>query len=95
VKLTLDAITKSVSDAIPVVAGQSAAWEGDQENLIVMAQYPVARRVIQRMLAKGDSISTDDLPFEPRTTAIYLRLYGSQNKDVTYDEEKGALLKNA
>lgn len=92
---TLSAMTKFLAGAIPVIAGQSAAWKNDQENLVMVAQYPLARSVIRGMMGNGDRLLARDLPFERRTTTIYLRIYVSEDSSVTYDEEKEALLKNA
>ena len=95
VSLTLDGMTKFLSAAIPVVAGQTAAWKSDQESLMLVAQYPLARRVIRSMLPQGGELSAGALPYERRTAATYLRIYGSEDKDVKFDEEKEVLVRSA
>jgi hypothetical protein len=94
-KPSLEGVTRALSDAIPVIAGQTAAWKNDQQNLVIVAQYPLARRVIRGMLAKRSRIPASDLPFETRTAAVYLRIYGSEDERVMYDDAKGVLQKNA
>ena len=87
----LDSLTGFIKAALPVLASQAAAWRNDQENLVVLAHYPLARKVIGRMLVEKKGIRTASLPYERRTSEVYARLFASENPGASYDERQGVL----
>ncbi|MDG7022881.1 MAG: hypothetical protein JRN07_05730, partial [Nitrososphaerota archaeon] len=48
--VSFDAMTGFLRAAAGVLQSQVDAWKVDRENLVVLAQYPLARRVIERLL---------------------------------------------
>jgi len=45
-----DSLTKFLENATGVLKSQAAAWKGDRDNLVVLAQYPLAKKIIKKML---------------------------------------------
>lgn len=87
----IERLAEFIKAAISVLGSQVAAWKSDQENLVVLAHYPLARKVIGRMLAERNEVGTSALPYERRTAEVYERLYALEHPGVGYDEQKGVL----
>jgi hypothetical protein len=94
-QLTLDGLTKFVNSAVPVLQSYMAELAADRENLLALAHYPLARRVIERMLSEQSRLSADNLPYERRTANLYARMYASENPTVRYDEGEEVLARSA
>ena len=64
----------------------------DKQELLL--NYPIAEIAIEDLLRKKDSISTQDLPFEPKYSAEFLRLFYSKKYfEFTFDKPNMLLLR--
>ncbi|MDG7018139.1 MAG: hypothetical protein JRM97_08750 [Nitrososphaerota archaeon] len=88
----LDAVSRYVARATKVLAAHRESGRKDEENLIVVAQYPLAWRVIHDMAATRPVISLAELPFQPDATHLYARIYSANEPAARYDEQAGAIL---
>jgi hypothetical protein len=95
VPLTLDDLSKFVSGAVPILQVYAAALAVDRENLLALAHYPLARRVIERMLGNRGKLLVERLPYERGTARVYARTYASENPSVRYDDGEEALTRDA
>jgi chromosome segregation ATPase len=60
----------------------------------ILLNYPIAEIVIEELLRKKNKVSAKDLPFEPKYSGEYLRLFSSQNKlKFAFDESKMLLVR--
>jgi hypothetical protein len=87
VGVTFDGLTKFLENASGVLRSQSDAWKADRENLIVLSQYPLAKRIIAKMLGDQTSLALSKLPYQRRAAALYAQLYAAGTPDVEYDVE--------
>jgi hypothetical protein len=87
----LESLAKFLGDAIPVISGQAAALESDREGLSLLVHYPAARRAIRQILAKRRVVKIEQLPYEKRAAAAFLRLYAAEVPASAYDESEGVL----
>jgi len=83
---SFDSLTKFLTGAANVLKGQSDAWKSDRDNLVVLAQYPLARKVIASMLSGQTGLALSKLPYQKRAAALYAELYASSSPGVEYDE---------
>ncbi len=86
VDVSFDNLTKFLENAAGVLESQSEAWKSDRENLVVLAQYPLAKKIIKRMLEEHSTLALAKLPYQKRVAALYAQLYSTGNPDVEYDE---------
>jgi hypothetical protein len=86
VDVSFDSLTKFLENAADVLKSQSDAWKTDRDNLVILAQYPLAKKTIRRMLEEQPTLALARLPYEKRAAALYARLYSTGNPDVEYDE---------
>ncbi len=91
VGVTFDSLTRFLGDAVSVLKSQSEAWKTDRENLIVLAQYPLARKIIEKMLKGQGSLALSKLPYQKRAAALYAQLYASASAGIEYDVEGESL----
>lgn len=94
-RLDLDDLSRFVSSAIPILQSYMASLVVDRENLLVLAHYPLARRVIERMLGDQVKLPADRLPYERRTASVYARMFASENPALRYDDNEEALVRVA
>jgi hypothetical protein len=87
-----DSLTKFLENATSVLKSQAAAWKGDRDNLVVLAQYPLAKKIIKKMLDEQPTLYLAKLPFQKRAAAMYAQLYATGSVDVEYDVEGEALV---
>jgi len=87
-----DSLTKFLENATSVLKSQAAAWRGDRDNLVVLAQYPLAKKIIKKMLDEQPTLPLAKLPFQKRAAAMYAQLYATGSVDVEYDDEGEALV---
>lgn len=87
VGVSFDGLTKFLEGAVGVLRSQADAWKTDRENLVVLAQYPLAKRVIEKMLSGEASLALAKLPYQRRVASLYAQLYATGNSGVEYDEE--------
>ena len=86
VEPNFDSIIKFLEAAADILKSQSAAWKSDRDNLISLAQYPLAKRIIQTMLEGHEELSLAKLPFQRRAAALYGQLYATSTPGVELDE---------
>ena len=86
VDVSFDSLTKFLENATGVLKSQSEAWRSDRENLVVLAQYPLARKIIKKILEEKSAVSLEKLPYQKRVASLYAQLYSTGNPDVEYDE---------
>jgi hypothetical protein len=89
---SFDSLTRFLENATGVLKSQAAAWKGDRDNLVVLAQYPLAKKIIKKMLDEQPTLPLAKLPFQKRAAAMYAQLYATGSVDVEYDEERESLV---
>lgn len=82
-----DSLTKFLDTAVEVLRSQSAAWKSDRDNLVTLAQYPLAKKIINRMLEGQTTLALSKLPFQKRAAALYAHLYATGTPGVELDED--------
>ncbi|HYR04620.1 MAG TPA: hypothetical protein VEO75_04450 [Nitrososphaerales archaeon] len=87
-----DSLTKFLENATGVLKSQAAAWKGDRDNLVVLAQYPLAKKIIKKMLDEQPTLPLAKLPFQKRAAAMYAQLYATVSVEIEYDAEGEALV---
>jgi len=87
VGVSFDSLTKFLENAMGVLRSQADAWKTDRDNLIVLAQYPLAKRIIEKMLSGQASLALAKLPYQRRAASLYAQLYATGSPGVEYDEE--------
>ena len=92
VGVSFDSLTKFLENATGVLKSQAAAWKGDRDNLVVLAQYPLAKKIIKKMLDEQPTLPLASLPFQKRAAAMYAQLYATGSVDAVYDEERESLV---
>ena len=91
VGVSFDSLTKFLETAASVLRSQADAWKSDRDNLVVLAQYPLAKRIIEKMLSGQKSVALAKLPFQKRVAALYAQLYATGSAEVEYDENGESL----
>ena len=86
VEVSFDSLTKFIDSAAGVLKSQSEAWKRDRDNLVVLAQYPLAKKIIEKMLADQPFLSLAKLPYQKKAAGLYAQLYATGNPGVEYDE---------
>jgi len=92
VGVSFDSLTRFLENAVSVLKSHAAAWNGDRDNLVVLAQYPLAKKIIRKMLDEQPTIPLAKLPFQKRAAALYAQLYATGSVDVEFDEDGEALV---
>ena len=88
----LDAVSRYVARATKILSAHRESGRKDEENLIMIAQYPLAWRLIHDMAATRPFISLAELPFQPDATHLYARIYSANEPAARYDEQAGGIL---
>jgi hypothetical protein len=88
----LEKVGKFIDRAGIVFAAHLESGRKDEENLIVIAQYPLAWKVIHELAAAKPVISLAELPFQPDAAHLYARIYAANEPSSRYDEQGEALL---
>jgi len=83
---SFDSLTKFLETAADVLKSQSAAWRSDRDNLVVLAQYPLAKKMIKKMLEGQTTLALVKLPLQRKTASLYAQLYATANPGVELDE---------
>ena len=87
----LDGLTRFLAASGPAVQGLVTSWRTDREGLQLLAHYPTARGVIDRMLGEQGRVKVRSLPYGRTTAAIYVQLYVAENPKSSYDQKEGVL----
>jgi hypothetical protein len=90
--LTFDDVTDLMTLMASSLAGVRAQEMRDEKKLIVLSQYPVAKRLIERRARPNAPISADDLPFERDASITFMKLYASANKEANFDSSGEVLV---
>jgi hypothetical protein len=91
VGVSFDSLTEFLGSAAGVLRGQADAWKSDRDNLVVLAQYPLARKIIGKMLSGQKRLALAKLPYPRRVAALYAQLYATGSPEVEYDENGESL----
>ena len=91
VEPSFDSMTKFLEHAAGVLKSQAAAWKSDRQNLVTLAQYPLAKKIIRKMLEDETTLALTKLPFQRKAAGLYAQLYASGNPGVEYDENVDSL----
>jgi len=83
---SFDSLTNFLANAAGALKSQSAAWKSDRENLVTLAQYPLAKKIIKAMLETQTTLALAKLPFPKKASALYAQLYATGNSGVEFDE---------
>jgi hypothetical protein len=92
VKPNFSDTTALSKEALPILQALSNYRKIDEESLVVISQYPVAVRLLQRLFAENkEVVQTAELPFQRDTAIFFLRSFAASNKSYSYDEEREEL----
>ena len=89
---SLEGLAKFVDRAAKVLASHAESGRKDEENLIIIAQYPLAAKLIHGLAAENPVVSLSALPFQPDATSLYAKIYAANDPSARYDEQGEALL---
>lgn len=95
VSVTFDSLVNFLDSAISVLRSQNSAWKIDRENLMMLAQYPLARKIIAKMLEEQAKLPLSKLPYQKKSASLYAQLYANSTPDVDYDEASDSLVRKA
>jgi hypothetical protein len=84
---SFDSLTKFLENATGVLRSQADAWKTDRDNLVVLAQYPLAKKIIGKLLGSQPTLALTKLPYQRKAAALYAQLYATGSPDVEYDDE--------
>jgi hypothetical protein len=91
VGVSFDSLIKFLDIAAGVLKSQTEAWKSDRDNLVVLAQYPLAKKIIDRMLRDQTSLAISKLPYQKKTAILYAQLYATGSHGVEFDEDGESL----
>ena len=91
VSLSFDSLTKFLENAVGILKSQSEAWKSDRDNLVVLAQYPLAKKIIDKMLKDQTGLALSKLPYQRKAASLYAQLYATATPGVEYDEKEESL----
>jgi len=92
VEPNFDSVTKFLEAAADVLRSQALAWRTDRDNLVTLAQYPLAKKIIDDMFAGKKELSLSKLPFQRKAAALYGQLYATGTPGVELDDEGETLV---
>jgi len=87
----LDTLTRFLVADGPAFQALVTTWRSDREGLELLAQYPTARRVIERVLVDQGKVKVKTLPYGKTTAVIYAQLYASENPKASFQQKEGVL----
>ena len=91
-KPALSQVAHFVVKAGAVLEGYRESERSDSESLIIVAQYPMAQRVIRGLAGTKTEVPLSELPFQPDAAHLYARIYSANNPGTRYDDQNEALL---
>jgi hypothetical protein len=86
-KNSLDEMTQDTDVIISVLGNYEVSKKRDTERIVIISQYPLARRIIEATLNEKGSLAASKLPFQKNVSSVYLRLYSASTPSVKYDDE--------
>ena len=75
-----------------VLEAHRQSQRNDEENLIMIAQYPLAQQLIHDLSTAKSMVSLSELPFQPDAAHLYAKIYVASNPAARYDDQSEALL---
>lgn len=77
-----------------VLEAHRQAEKNDGENLMMIAQYPLAQKLISELAETKRVISLSELPFQEAAANLYAKIYAASHPPARYDHQNEALLLN-
>lgn len=90
---SIETVTNIVSRVRTALLDQADRKKKDEHSLILLSQYPVAKKVVGHMLKGSHQIEISQMPFQREAASIYLRLYSISDKSLRYDDDSEILVK--
>jgi len=59
----------------------------------MLAQYPLAKKVIMKLLEEQYKLPISRLPYQRRSAAVFAQLYASATPEVEYDDTEEVLIR--
>ena len=85
-------VTSFIQTATSVLGDVAERKNKDEQNLILLCQYFVARKVIESFLQNRNVIRITELPFQHDAAIIFARLYSLRNMNIEYDDANETLM---
>ena len=79
-------LTEFIETAASVLADQAERKNKDEQNLIMLSHYFMARKVIEHLLENSSMLRIQELPFQHDAAIFFARLYSLRNRSVEYDD---------
>jgi len=86
-----DGLTRYLAANASALQALVAVWRSDVEGLQLLAHYPTARSVIEKLLADQGKVKVRSLPYGRTTAVIYAQLYALENPKASFDQKEGVL----
>ncbi len=95
-KPTFGSLSNFVEEATSVLSNLQEKRRVDEQNLILLSQYPIARKVLEAAVAKREYVPISELPFQREASIVYIKLYMLTHRKVSFDSSDEAMVvKNA
>jgi hypothetical protein len=91
-KVTFLNLTKFIDKTISILSSQREKRNVDEQNLIVLSQYPVARKVIEEMTKGKKKIPIVELPFHHEAALVFVKLFTLANRWAKFDYSNEVLV---
>ncbi len=85
-------VSKLLVKAKAALEAHMESERNDGENLILVAQYPLAQRLIRGMAETKREVSLAELPFQPDAAHLYAKIYVASDPAARYDSQNETLL---
>lgn len=89
---TLASVTRLVMETRTALELYRQSEKNDEENLIVIAQYPLAQRLIKKMASTKSLVPVSELPFLPDAAHLFAKIFTASNPSARYDDQGEVLL---
>jgi len=90
---SIERLTNIVTRVKSALTDQRDRKRNDEHNMILLSQYPIAKKVVSQMLTRDGKVEITQMPFQREAASIYLRLYSVKDRSVKYDDENEVLVK--
>ena len=93
---TFGSLSKFVEEVVSVLSDLQEKRRVDEQNLILLSQYPIARKVLEAAAGKRREVPISDLPFQREASIVYIRLYMLTHRKVSFNySDEVMVVKNA
>ena len=86
-KSSVDGVSKSIESILPSLQSHEESRKRDIDRLLIMSQYPFAKRWIRSRLNERKKLEAAKMPFQRDVSVMYIRMYAASTPSVTYDDE--------